>query len=94
MQERRRGTRYYAPEMLYFSDGKKLFKGIMNDISCSGMFIITKVRLPVGKRVSILLNVSKDINFIDGRIAREATTGMGVRFQDEIPVEAVAGTRG
>ena len=65
-----------------FTVGSKDYKGVVLDLSRSGLFIETDELFSIGQEISINLKRSQDAKIIKvrGRIARVESNGIGVQF--------------
>ena len=82
MNDRRRFKRVALNRPVSYSDGKHLHHGIVENISNSGVFILTRNGLASGTSLVLCLELPKTKALLQGTVVRDNPFGMGVRFKD------------
>jgi Tfp pilus assembly protein PilZ len=92
----RQELRKLFPKRIHFWVQNIEYEGIIRDISCSGVFILTDKSFPMGRDVSLSLPLQDHQGpiAISGEIARISSKGIGIKFknlskQDEDVIKSV-----
>lgn len=80
--EMRKYERKRLSTAVYFTTRKRLFKGLLRDVSRSGLFIETRSRLAVGRSIRLVVPGTKFDNriMLKGRVVHTTLSGFGVRL--------------
>jgi hypothetical protein len=90
LDQRRAFKRIQARLKARFFFGKMFYHGVVTNLSESGMFICTKMCLPSGSRVGILINTEKELFNVSIMVKRTIKTdgsqnGIGVEILNDPP---------
>lgn len=83
--ERRRHPRFEIPVRVYGELGGTVVRYTTRDVSLGGAFLLTGDDLPVGRRLTMFLDVPSDDDMRPGceiEVVRVSDDGVGVRFVD------------
>jgi Tfp pilus assembly protein PilZ len=80
----RKDLRKLYPKRINFWVQDQGYKGTMQDISCSGVFILTDDSCPIGSEVFLSLSIedNQDLIKITGEITRISSKGIGIKFKN------------
>ncbi|MFZ0614652.1 MAG: PilZ domain-containing protein [Desulfobacterales bacterium] len=80
--EMRKFERKRLSTAVYFTTRQRLFKGLLRDVSRSGLFIETRGRLAVGGFIRLVVPGTKFDNrfMLRGRVVHTTVSGFGVRL--------------
>ena len=86
-KDRREDPRIACTIPVDYSVEGRAFKDFIEDISAGGLFIKTQATLAKGQKITLtfLLPDRKKSVRIDGTIARSNATGIGVKFEKNLP---------
>jgi len=72
-----------------YTDSERVFKDYIEDISTSGVFIITREAFSVGEEIVLSMSLSRDGSAfkIPATVVRAAPDGIGVRFKTTSQVQ-------
>ena len=82
MKDRRRFERVAFNRPVSYSDGKHYHHGIIDNISKSGAFILTRKGLGPGTKLVLCLELPETKALIQGTVVRGTALGIGVRFKE------------
>lgn len=82
MDERRRFDRKPYTHKVNYSNGKHLHSGIIDNISNSGIFILTREYLSKGTKVVLCIELPGEKALLEGEVVRKNASGIGVWFSE------------
>ena len=80
MAERRGCARFDYRREINYSDGERLYQGVIGNVSEGGMFIHTSDSLRPGTRIALYAGLPRNDAVVESVIVRAEPTGIGLAF--------------